>query len=123
MSKEQIEIEANVLVDLAIYAWRLDAWLSQQNDMQSGTVPRYVVRGLNRLLEQCNVSTLDATGNDFDAGLAFDVVDSIEMDNLPPGASIIGETVSPIVTINGNLARHGQIVLHVGEERGAAENV
>ncbi|MBX9720587.1 MAG: hypothetical protein K2X81_04240, partial [Candidatus Obscuribacterales bacterium] len=81
------------------------------------TVPRYVVRGLNKILLQCNVAALDMTGNPFDSGLACDVVDSIEVDSLAPGASIIGETVAPIVNINGQVVRHGQIVLHVGREK------
>ncbi len=112
----QVVIDADKLVDLAIYTWRLDAWLSQQPNASSSTVPRYVIRGLNKFLDQCNVCALDITGTEFDAGLACDVVDSVEVDTLPPGASIIGETVSPIVNVNGKLARHGQIVLHVGRD-------
>lgn len=112
----QVAIDTDKLVDLAIYTWRLDTWLAQQT-LTSATVPRYVVRGLNKFLDQCNVSALDITGTEFDPGLACDVVDSIEVDTLPPGSSIIGETVSPIVNINGKLARHGQIVLHVGRDK------
>lgn len=114
--QKQVAVDAEKLVDLAIYAWRLDSWLSKQN-LPSATVPRYVIRGLNKFLDQYNVSALDITGNEFDPGLACDVIDSLEVDNLPPGSSIIAETVSPIVNIDGKLARHGQIVLHVGREK------
>jgi len=116
-TKDQIVVDANALVDLALYTWRLESWLSGADDASAMTVPRYVVRGLNKLLDQFDVTTMDVTGNEFDCGLACDVVDTIETDELPQGATIIGETVSPMVSINGCIARHGQVILHVGRQK------
>jgi len=116
-TKEGILIDASVLVDLAVYAWRLDLWTKQESGTLSLTVPRYVVRGINKMLNQYNISAVDMTGSQFDSGLACDVVDSIEVDSLPPGASIIAETVAPIVNIDGQLARHGQVVIHTGRAK------
>jgi hypothetical protein len=116
-TKDKISVDQDALVDLAVYAWRLEVWLNDDATAASTGVPRYVLRGINKLLDQCNVSSLDMTGSEFDAGLALDVVDTIEMDSVQPGLSMIGETVAPIVNINGKVVRHGQVVLHVGPEK------
>lgn len=116
-TRNKISIDQDSLVDLAIYAWRLEAWLEDEPSAGSTAVPRYVLRGLNKLLDQCSVSSLDMTGSQFDSGLALEVVDSVELDSVPPGLSMIGETVAPIVNIDGKVARHGQVVLHVGPEK------
>lgn len=116
-TKDQIVVDPNALVDLAVYAWRLGVWLADEENAASKTVPRYVLRGLNKILDQLDVATMDMTGSEFDCGLAYDVVDTVEVDSIQEGASIIGETVAPIVNIKGSLARHGQVILHVGRQK------
>lgn len=116
-TKNQIVVDTNALVDLALYAWRLESWLSSVEDASSMTVPRYVLRGLNKILNQLDVTTMDVTGDEFDCGLACDVLDTIETENLPEGVTVIGETVSPMISIKGSVARHGQVVVHVGRHK------
>lgn len=99
--------EPDILPDLAIEAWRLSCWVSEQGTSGWSASPRRVVRRLEQLLASHGVRVIDPRGSAFNDGLAVEVVESEEGGGKPH----IVETISPIVLRNEGVVRVGQVVI------------
>lgn len=103
------EISISELAKLATDWWRLDNWLKQRSEDQSLTAVRYVSRKLGQFIKDQNLSILDMSGEKFDAGLAFDVIETVPAaDGSGP---VIVETISPVIMWKEQVVSHGQVVI------------
>lgn len=96
------------LSELVIAGWRLDRIASSCEDASTGTQLRYIARRLNALASQVGAEAVDMTGQPFVEGLAVEVVDA------PVIMSVrlrIREMVSPIVQVEGQIVRFGQVTV------------
>jgi hypothetical protein len=101
-----LPIALGALADLAVEWWRLDRWADSEK-----LVGRHVARRVARFLEENGFEVVDLTGKPYEAGLAVEVVDTLDDPEIPEGESRIDETVSPIVMWKGTVVKQGQIVM------------
>lgn len=96
------------LADLAVETWRLGRWVSALDHRQAAPGRRFL-REVEEFLLAAGFSVLDLTGTPYHAGLPLDVVDIVVGQGNE--ADVIHETIVPIVQRDGQLFRHGQVVV------------
>ena len=105
------EIDIDSLSELAVDCWRLSKWINQKESDDSLVVHRHVLRRLIRFMETSEISTIDLTGQPFDVGLAAEVIDIVNDQELAEGSATICETVNTIVMWKGIAVKHAQVVV------------
>ena len=113
---DTVAVPVAALVTLAVEHWRLTEWLTGIGGDTAATAgpARHALRRIADLLARQKVEVRPLTGHPFDAGLAARVVDTTDDPSLPPGTAVVAETVSPLVLIDGRVARPADVVTRVG---------
>jgi hypothetical protein len=104
------------LVNLAVEHWRLANWLSNgHTGTGAGAAPaRHVVRKMEDFLKRCDLEVRSLDGMPFDPGLAARVVDTADAPELPEGATVICQTLSPMVLWRGRVVRGAEVATRRG---------
>ncbi len=110
-SSKTADVNVDSLAALAVESWRLNRWIASKTSDDSLAIPKQMLRRLNKLLEECNVTVEDLTGRPFDPGLAAEVVDVVPDDGSPADVAIIVETIAPIVMWNNIAVKHALVVI------------
>src|SRR3954471_25076215 len=95
---------------LGIECWRLGR-LAQDADGATGAGLRYASRRLNEILRATGVEVVDLRGRAYDPGMVQEVVEIRDDLDLSPGQTLVDETVSPTLILNGTVISAGQIVV------------
>jgi hypothetical protein len=106
-----MEVPFAALIELAVENWRLAAWLAKLDQEESIAHGRHVSRQLNRFLSERELAVLDLTGQPYQPGLAVEVLDVIQDEELQDAREMIDETVTPIVTWRGTVVQFGQVII------------
>jgi hypothetical protein len=96
---------------LALECWRLKRVAAAFQVYNEGFAIAHAVREISAILEPLGITVLDYTGRAYDPGMAPEVVEATEDPTLPPGFSIVEETISPTIVHNGKIVVQGQIVV------------
>jgi len=109
MKKKSAEIKINKdnLSKLAIEAWRL--WRNTEKmENQPGTMNlRYSARKLKEELEAVGITFIDLTGQEYDAGMALDILETEENGTQTANTISIKEMVTPVILWKNTLLCHG----------------
>lgn len=108
---DSIEVSLNAIIDLAIESWRLNRWLLASESDRAKAAPRQTARRMDAFISDRGVSVSDITGRDYEAGLPVEIVDTISDPNLPEGATVIDEVLSPVVYWQKSVVRHAKVVI------------
>jgi hypothetical protein len=105
----------DAIIDLVTIAWNLEK-MCLRPDTPAHLLPqlRYFGRRLAAVAQQLGGEAIDLTGSAFEDGLAVDVV---EVNGSREQPLVICEMVSPIVQLDGKVARFGQVMLATKAER------
>jgi hypothetical protein len=103
---QALSIGLGALAELAVEWWRLERWAVDDSKL----VGRHVARRVARFLEDQGLEVVDLTGKPYEAGLAVEVVETLDDPAAPEGGTI-EEVVSPIVMWKGTVVRQGQVVM------------
>jgi hypothetical protein len=95
---------------LGAECWRLGR-LAQTADGATGAGLRYALRRLNEILRGTEVEVVDLSGRAYDPGMVAEVVEIRNDLDLPPGHSVVEETIAPTLTWRGTVISAGQIVV------------
>jgi hypothetical protein len=95
---------------LGTECWRLGR-LAQGADGATGAGLRYAFRRLNEILRGTEVEVVDLSGRAYDPGMVPEVVEIRDDLDLPPGHSVVDETIAPTLTWRGTVISAGQIVV------------
>jgi hypothetical protein len=112
---KEINISLSALADLGTEHWRLATWLDQAAPDGSAALARHALRRMKEFLNSCELEIRSLDGQPYDAGMAARVVDTIDDPELPHGASVIAETVSPMVLWRGQVLRPADVVTRRGK--------
>jgi len=111
-----LSLDDGEAITLAIEVWRMEQWLAKQDAEGALGAPRYAMRRIKAILDQHGLETLDLTGSPASDGLAYEISEAIEDQALDPGAKMISETLEPIVLRDGEVVRHGRVVVRFRPE-------
>ncbi len=113
---DPVPVPVSALADLGVEHWRLTTWLSSiGGDAAPAAGPaRHALRKIGDLLTRFEVEVVSMDGRPFDPGLPVRVVDTTDDPSLPAGESVVAETVSPLVTVAGRVARPADVVIRAG---------
>jgi hypothetical protein len=104
------------LISLAVERWRLAGALDELPS-GAGSLARHALRKMEDFLRGCELEARTMDGQVFDAGLAVQVVDSVDDPRLPGGTHLIDETLSPLVLWKGRVVKSAQVVTRRGTLR------
>jgi hypothetical protein len=96
---------------LAQECWRLKRIAAAFQVYNEGFAISHAVREISTILDALGIVLLDYAGRAYDPGMAPEVVDVTEDPSMPPGASLIEETISPTIACQGRIVVQGQIVV------------
>jgi hypothetical protein len=105
-----LSIKEETIIKIAIEAWRLSK-LKPQNAKDKITISKFL-KQLQALFIEASVELIDLTEqeHEHDPGLAVEIVYTENANEATFKKEIISEMISPIVLINGKVAKHGQVV-------------
>jgi hypothetical protein len=107
---ESLPIPFGSLVNLGVEYHRLATWIESAGS--TGAAPaRHALRRLADFLKACDLEAHSMDGKPFDPGLAVRVIDSYDDPSLPPGQSVIAETLSPLVLWRGRVVKPADVVV------------
>jgi hypothetical protein len=110
---DPLSVPLSQLVDVAIEVWRIKSALKGKDGGQdAGAAAKYGIRKLSDFLASHGIEVLDLTGQDYEPGLAVEVVATAGGSAEAPD-NVICETISPICVWQGRVVRHGQVVIQV----------
>ena len=106
------------IIDLVTIAWSIEK-ICLRSDTPAQMLPqlRYFGRRLAAVAQQLGAEAIDLTGRQFEEGLAVDVVD---VSGSREQQLVIAEMVSPIVQLDGKVAKFGEVLLAAVQEGGAS---
>lgn len=108
MTTDESTLSRGSLATLAVEIWRA---CREAERVKEGAIGlRYALRKIRSTLEESGIAYIDATGQLYDSGMAFDVVD-IEGEEMEGAELFIKETMTPIILLNGTLLSWGEVVL------------
>lgn len=108
MVNDYIKIKVKSMINIAIEVWRLNK-LNIESDCDRIVVKRFA-NYMQRFLEEYKFEVLDLTGQHYEPGMAVEIVFTEGKDVLAPIKEIITEMVRPVVIVDGNVVKHGQVV-------------
>ncbi len=103
-----MKIESESMANLVVECWRLSK-IDPKNPKDKIALSKFN-KYLFKFLSENNIQALDLKGQIYEPGLAVEVVYTENADIEKPDLEIISEMIGPLVIINGNVARHGQVV-------------
>jgi hypothetical protein len=106
-----MEVPLASLIELAVEHWRLERWLAKLDQDESIAHGRHVARRLNKFLSERELAVLDLSGQPYEPGLAVEVLDVIQEEEMPRETQLIDETVTPIVMWRGTVVQFGQVII------------
>jgi hypothetical protein len=111
-----IRYPKEALSKIALETWRL--WKStEQMENQPGFMNiRYSIKKIKDTLEIEGISFIDLTGQEYDSGMAIDILETEEDSSRTANTLIIKEMISPIILWKKKLLKHGSAVLVKGIE-------
>ena len=98
------------LGDVALAYWRLEKWVEGLNAERKNAATSSL-RLLGRFLDENNIEIIDFLGQRYDAGMAIDVIGKDIEDSAMEDDLIISETLIPLILINGEVLKFGQVML------------
>ena len=96
--------------DVALAYWRLNKWVESINTSRK-TAATSSLRLLNNYLQKSNIEIKDFLGQQYDVGMAVDVISKDSAKDRPENDLIISETLSPLILQNGEIVKFGQVTL------------
>ena len=96
--------------EVALAYWRLSKWVNGVNTERK-TAATSSLRLLSNYLKENNIEIKDYVGQQYDVGMAFDVVGKDSEDDKQEEDLIISETLTPLILQNGEVIRFGQVTL------------
>lgn len=107
-----VSVEANEITDLAVEIWRIEQRIAKS----ASSLPENQLKGLEnsiqkmkRYLEKYDIEVVDYKNTKYNDGLNLDIL-SVEKDLTLP-ASMVKETVEPMVMLKGQVVRKAKIIL------------
>lgn len=107
---QSIEFPRKVLAGFALEVWRLSRLLEQNKDGPNAIGLRYSISKLMQLLDTSGISFVDITGQQYDAGMAVDILDT-EGEKTEETTFYVKEMIAPIILIGDKFLTHGQVIL------------
>ena len=98
------------LGDVALAFWRLEKWVDSINVARKNAATSSL-RLLERFLEENKIEVIDYLGQQYDVGMAIDVIGKDIEANAPEDKLIISETLTPLILTNGEVLKFGQVML------------
>ena len=98
------------LGDVALAYWRLEKWVEDINAVRKNAASSSL-RLLRRFLEDNKIEIIDFLGQRYDVGMAIDVIGKNTKDDASEDDLIISETLVPLILINGEVLKFGQVIL------------
>lgn len=102
----ELSISLNEIVDLAVEFWRFEKFL--EKSVQNSPAVNHYLRQTRQFFSKNSIETIDLTNQNYEAGLAIEVIDFVENGG---NQEFISEMTSPIVLFQGKVIRHGQAVV------------
>ena len=98
------------LEDVALAYWRLKKWVDSINATRKNAAISSL-RLLERFMDENKIEIIDYLGQQYDVGMAVDVIGKDVEDNTPEDKLIISEMLTPLILINGEVLKFGQAML------------
>jgi len=95
---------------LAVAKWRLEKWLDKA-DIDKKLPAESSIRVISEYLEEQGIKIIDPSGQEYDTGLAVDVVCVEDTESKSRKPSVITEVMAPIVLENDEVISRGQVVI------------
>ena len=97
------------LSDVALAYWRLDKWVKNTN-VDRKAAANSSLRKIKNFLDDNGYEIKDFLGQQYDVGLAVDVI-SKTTDDVPEYELIITETLEPLILERGEVSKFGKVVI------------
>ena len=107
----ELPITLNSACALSVECWRLRRLAEQMMDTNAGASLRHAVRCITHTLLQMEIEVVDFAGRAYDPGMAPEVVEVREDQDLVDRHAIIEETIAPTVLWRGLVVRPGQVIV------------
>jgi hypothetical protein len=114
---KELSVSLSSLADLGAEHWRLSTWLDAAAPNGGAALARHALRRMDDFLKSHALEVRDLTGQPFDAGMAARVIDTVDDPLMPQGATVIAETISPIILWQGQVVRAAEVVTRCGPKR------
>lgn len=98
------------LKSLAIAKWRLEKWLDKA-EVEKKLPAESSIRVIGEFLENQGIKIIDPSRQEYDTGLAVDVVCVEDPESKSRKPSVITEVMAPIVLKNDEVISRGQVVI------------
>ena len=98
------------LGDVALAYWRLDEWVKNTN-VERKTAATSSLRQIRRFLDDNGIEIKDFLGQQYDIGLATDVIAKTTEEDASEEGLVISETLAPLILEYGEILKFGQVVL------------
>ena len=108
---EALAISIEGACDISLECWRLSQLAELKKDSSDSASLRHSTGRITEALNALGIEIVDFAGRTYVPGLVPEVVEVRLDDTLPDGHAIIEETISPTVTLHGQVIRPGQIVV------------
>ena len=95
---------------LAVAKWRLEKWLDKA-DIDKKLPAESSIRVISEYLEEQGIKIIDPSGQEYDTGLAVDVVCVEDTESKSRKPSVITQVMAPIVLENDEVISRGQVVI------------
>jgi hypothetical protein len=96
---------------LSSECWRLGRIAEQLKDSKEGAGIRHAVRRITKILEELGIGVVDFAGRAYDPGMVPEVIEVQEFPGVPDGQAVVQETITPTVTLCGQVVKSGQIIV------------
>ncbi len=106
--KKEINVNIENITNIAIEGWKLSK-LQLENDQNRMVVKKFL-KHFNSFLAENQIEIIDLTGQVYEPGMAVEVIFTEGKDREYIQTETIIETIRPIIIINDQIAKHGQVV-------------
>ena len=96
--------------EVALAYWRLNKWVENVNTDKK-TAATSSLRLLSNYLQNNNIDIKDFLGQQYDVGMAVDVIGKDTEADKQEEELIISETLTPLILQNGEVIKFGQVML------------
>lgn len=96
---------------ISLECWRIEQLAKSAKDSHERLGLWHAVRAIAETLGGMGLRVVDFTGRAYDPGMVPEVIEVKEDPTLLDGQAIVDETIAPTVTWQGQVVRHGQIIV------------
>ena len=118
---EALPLAIEDVCKIAVECWRLGQIAELLENSNESVGLRHATRRINEALSAIGIEALDFKGRTYDPGLVPEVVEVHNDEGLPEGQSIVEETISPTLTLRGQIIKPGQIIVKRSPSRSEKE--